>query len=263
MIHPEHGLIVFIDMQPSEQEQSDELKNTFGVVCGVFFKNELLTFSNLRQYKDTPFHERIATSQEITKQLIMQGVMTIGCYTKFSEMENYGNALLEIIPEELAKRKSVGKLHFKNKKINEKIAKILPWYTYTLLEIVRDSIKYAKQKGQSKLFLALDNLPGDSVTSLAFLNLICNDPFFKKELTKYQDENQIEITYGNIESHPGMTYIDWLVHSLHAFVNDADAIDKPASRTEEYRKEIASIWECLEMNERAKRIHFTLMSKHN
>lgn len=262
MIHPEHGLIVFIDMQPSEQEQSDELKNTFGVVCGVFFKNELLAFSNLRQYKDTPFQERIAASKEITKQLIMQGVMTIGCYTTFSEMENYGNALLEIIPEELAKRKSAGKLHFKSKKINEKIAKILPWYTHTILEIVRYSIKYAKEKSQSKLFLALDNLPGDSVSSFAFFNLICNDPFFKKELIKFQDEHQIKITFGNIENHPGMAYVDWLAHSLHAFVNNADSIDKPASRTEEYRKGIASVWECLEINKRAEKIHFSLVPRN-
>ncbi len=177
MIDPNHGLIVFIDAQPSEQEQPEELKNSLGVICGVFFRNMTMSFSNLKDYKSTCKNERVSTSQEITRQLIMQGVMTIGCFAKFSEIEAYGDSLLDRIPEELAKSYEK-KFHFKGKKINRKMAKVLLWYAHCLSEITRDSVSYAREKNQSKLFLALDNLPGNSSTSLSFLNLIINDPFF-------------------------------------------------------------------------------------
>lgn len=255
MIDTEKGLIVFIDARPSEQEQPKELKNSLGVICGVFFRNMTMSFANLKEYKDTPYNERVSTSQGITKQLIMQGVMTIGCTAKFSEIEAYGDSLLDRIPEELEKKYE--------KKANRKIAKVLFWYAHCLLEITRDSVGYAKEKNQTKLFLALDNLPSDPSKYLSFLNVIVNDPFFKEPLVELGKNNGVDISFGNIESHQGLIYADWVVHSLHASLNNADTIDKPANRTEEYRKGIAALWDCLKIYGRANEKHFSLQKSGN
>lgn len=260
MIDPNHGLIVFIDAQPSEQEQPEELKNSLGVICGVTFKNMTMSFPNLKDYKTPRRGKRISTAQEVTRQLLMQGVMTIGCFAKFSEIEEYGEYFLNRVPKELA-TSDHERLYFKDKSINRKMAKVLLWYAHCLLEIIRCSVSYAREKNQSKLFLALDNLPGNSSTSLSFLNLITNDPFFKEPLVELGKNNGVNISFGNIDSHQGLIYADWVVHSLHASVNNPEVLDKLANRTEEYRQGIASMWEELENLGRAQRVHFVLQKR--
>lgn len=256
MIDPNYGgLIVFIDAQPSEQEQPEELKNSLGVICGIFFRNMTMSFPNLKEYKRTRRGRRVFTAQEVTKQLIMQNVMAIGCFAKYSEIEEYGEHLLNGIPLELA-TSDHERLFFRGRNINRKMAKVLPWYAHCLLEITRYSVSYAKEKNQSKLFLALDNFPIDTKSSLSFIKLILDDSSFKEQFIKLEKEYSIKIEYGNIDPHPGLIYVDWVVHSLHYFVNNVDAINKDAVRDEEYRLGIASIWNCLEFNGRAKKVHF-------
>lgn len=263
MIDPNHGLIVFIDAQPSEQEQPEELKNSLGVICGVFFRNMTMSFANLKDYKNTPQDERVVITQAIIKQLMTHSVITTGCYAKHSEIEDYGNYLLERLPEELAKKIKRGQLKFNGNIINEKMARILLWYAHCLLEITRESVSYAKERDQSKLFLALDMLPGVPKSSLSFLKLILDDPYFKELFIELETECLVKIGYGYIDSHHGMIYADWVVHSLHAFVNKAEAIDKPANRTEEYRKGIAALWDCLKIYGRANEKHFSLQHSKN
>lgn len=257
MIDPNHGLIVFIDAQPSEQEQPEELKNSLGVICGVLFRNMTESFPNLKDYKKTRQGKRISTAQEVTRQLLMHSVMTIGCFAEFSEIEEYGEYFLNKVPKELA-TSDHERLYFKDKSLNRKMAKVLLWYAHCLLEIIRYSVSNAVEKNQSKLFLALDNFPGDSVSSLSFLKLIIDDPYFNKQLIEIQKVSGVNIRYGNINKHQGMKYADWVVHSLHASVNNPEVLDKLANRTEEYRQGIASMWEYLENLGRAQRIHFIL-----
>jgi len=250
MIHEEHGLIVFIDMQPSEQLGVD--KSCVGVMCGVFASSSFI--SNLKQYKNTPKDERILRVDDIANEMTERQLRGIGCVAHFESIEKFGNEMLDTMPEKVAEK--IGKqFKFDSIRIGENVAKVMPWYAVGLSAIALKSAPYAQRLNLKKVLLLLDKLPGNSSDSLMFLRRMNNHPKIFPEWEECEKKYDLKFTIANMESfqnmagemdipnnHPEIIYADWLAHSIFAAANCVSLLDKPANRDEEYRSKIASIF---------------------
>ncbi|MDX2362002.1 MAG: hypothetical protein QNK23_14425 [Crocinitomicaceae bacterium] len=250
MIHSEHGLIVFIDMQPTEQVNSNT--ESVGVLCGIVTdKNGI---KGLKQYKEVPSAERVKLCEGIARTLTMNENRAIACISRFSQIQRLSQEFLESMPETVAKKKG-NRYYIGSKRINEKVAQVLPWYGVGLSAIAIRCIPWAKKFNLNKLTLIIDKLPGDASNSMEFLRRMTLHPEVAEELIKVQKKFGVIVSVANMDAfsdgetliddpncHHGMVIADWVAHSIYAASNKVEELDKPAKRNEDYRLELSKIW---------------------
>jgi hypothetical protein len=259
MIHEDHGLVIFIDMQPSEQLGPSD--DCVGVLCGVF--SGAIGIAGLTQYKNKPHTDRVSSSDEIGERMVGLQIRSIGCVASFGEIKRIGEKILNSMPKKVATKVATKKgviFEFDNKKINHKTAVVLAWYAIALSVIAIKYSPLARFNKQSKMLLIIDNLPGCPSDSIKFLRRMNHHPKIVSELERCKKEFKVEFTYANMgyekkedepDNHHGMIFADWLAHSLYISKNIVEYIDKPAIRNEDYKSKLASIWFKLEEAGRA------------
>lgn len=258
MISEEHGLMVTIDVQPSEQIGYPD--DMIACVCATFCHYKGI--EGLLQYKDTPAEERPDVAKDLAKQLSEKKIVrAMGFIARYQSIERYGTDFLSDLPENVA-RKVGTRYRIMGKRINEKVAVMLPWYGFALCLVALRAAIWANKKGIKKVTIIADKLPGSPEIAMEFLRRLSHHPDIFPLWKKTQEEFDVEFNVANMGSyknadrierepdeHPAMIMADWLAHSLFAATNKAEDLDGEAERDEEYRKAITEPWFELYENE--------------
>lgn len=130
MLHKDKGLVVYVDCQPSEQLDYDDI--TACLICLICLAPEV--FNGYEQYKDTPAADRLSVAEAIAKQIhSYENIYCVGSEAKFSAIESAGNKYLNhILPrlrEDVVKKYKYGYRVY-GKKLNSKVATFVPWMSY-------------------------------------------------------------------------------------------------------------------------------------
>ncbi len=251
MIHKKHGLMIMIDAQPSEQINYHG--DLIGCICGVFCHPSGV--KGLKQYKDTAAGDRPNVALGLAKKLDSKNIVdAIAIIARYKSIERYGKEFLKDLPEKVAK-KNGKRYKIQGKKVNQKLALLLPWYAVALCMIGLRAAIWAKRIGARKVTLVTDKLPGSEIIGMEFLRRISHHPEIFPMWRKTEEEYKVKFHITNMGSfrskdgtdqhpddHPAMIMADWLVHSVFAASNHRKDLDGGVGRSEEYRRSLTEPW---------------------
>lgn len=252
MIHNQHGLMLFSDVQPSEQLSQDPITIYCFLAVMCLDPKAIQSF---KQYKATEAGDRPQIAKELADILRSnESIRAIGFVGTPESIEKFGKELLATVPEKTINRRGK-KYKIGKKKVDNKAAEVLPWFSVCLLFMGLRAANWAKQLKQTKVTLVLDKLPASPETSMEMVRRISHHPelfplwkdmeeafgvsFHITNMQNYHDEQ------GNTkeaDEHPCMVLADWLAHSMFAASNKPEELDGIANRDEEYRTALAAPW---------------------
>lgn len=244
MYNDTHGLMVTIDVQPSEQLGYRE--DLLACICASICDDKGLT--DLVQYKCTEAKNRPDESGHLADFLSKNNyIHAIGIFARYKSIEKFGRDFLSTIPAKVAIKN--GK-HYKinGKNVNEKVALMLPWLAASFCFIALKAAKWAKELKQTKVTLISDKLPGSPDIAMEFMRRLSHHPDILPAWKETEQKYGVKFSIANMGSyttvdqlvhhpdqHPTMIMTDWLAHSVFAAINKAEDLDGGAFRDEEYR----------------------------
>jgi len=252
MINSTYGLMLFSDIQPSEQIEAN-LNQTYcfaSVLC-----LDVSIIAEFKQYKDTEAKLRPGTAQKLAK--ILKGnksIRAVGFIARPDAIERFGNDFLATVPPKAIK-KSGAKYKVDKNKLSNKLVKFLPWYALGLCLTGLQGAIWAKNLNIKNVTLIPDRLPVSPASMMELVSRISHHPELFPLWKESEEKYGVKFEISNMESyvdadgitrsgvnHPCMVLADWLAHSMYASSNKAGDLDGIAKRNEEYRQAISEPW---------------------
>ncbi|MEW6144317.1 MAG: hypothetical protein AB1598_04780 [Thermodesulfobacteriota bacterium] len=259
MLHKDHGLVIYVDCQPSEQI-NDQLNDITACLIGLCCLQPEI-FDKYEQYKNVPSLDRPLVAEEIAKDLnACDYIYCYGTYAKLSAIKTIGEKFIskaqDSLPDDVIKKKAnIFKVLKRN--LNHNSAFFIPWYSLSLFLMCYQFSQIANKLNQRNMLFSLDRFPGDPKGSMQFLKIISQYPHMLEASKRIEEKYGVTIMIANqksyvdndsvrkdARSHPGMVLIDWIVHSVYSAMNNLANVDT-GTRDEEYRESIIRPYQIL------------------
>lgn len=266
-VHPEHGLLVYLDATPDEQlKRGSSLTLALtGLVC-----DQDSGVENLKQFKDTEFSDRADEARRIHASL-ESGVLslyTVSMAAPYESIERFASAQAALLENVLRKK---GKRYvIDGKRLSTDTALAMVWYAVAQNLIGLRAAHWAKNMGLKRVTLILDTLPAVPATAMNLVRKVSTESDLAKLWLETITKTGVSFQITNMKEyrpregeparpakeHPHAILVDWITHSLFACFEDNQEyfLGKHPDRTDEekadYLQAMKSPWFWLHENNR-------------
>lgn len=268
-INPRDTLIFYIDVMPSETINHANTELHLALVCAICGDTKRIK-EEFNQFKATRGNHRKIKAARRLREIINGEEFDIRLLTSIITVKDVrilGAGLLNNLAKNIQDLKKDGEywIFDGGKRIHSRVALVCPWYAFTLVAFAPFAAKMCENLSYQNFSFVLDPIPGDvienlHVRGLEFLNFIFSkSPLLKKWKSVIEKHKIANSGFGYIGIPTGPNsrlpaknegeaiLADWLCQSVHAAVNYQWYVAESENRTEEFRKEIASI--CFDLKE--------------